>query len=68
MDSYWQGLDEKERNIITILQQEERLDLDALSAQSMLSVEALLPLMLQLAMKRCIDILPGNQYQYCYNA
>lgn len=68
MDDSLQCLDEKERNIIKILQQEERLDLDALSAQSMLSVEALLPLMLQLAMKRCIDILPGNQYKYCYNS
>lgn len=68
IDSYLQGLDEKERNIIRILQQEERLDLDSLSAQSELSVEVLLPLMLQLAMKRCIDVLPGNQYKYCYSS
>lgn len=68
MDGYLQDLNEKERNIIRILQQEKKLNLDALSAQSALSVEALLPMMLQLAMKKCIDILPGNQYQYCYNS
>lgn len=68
VDNYLEGLNEQERNIIRILKQEKRLGLDALSAQSALSVEALLPMMLELAMKKCIDILPGNQYAYCYNA
>ena len=65
-DNYLEGLNEQERNILRILQQEKRLGLDALSAKSALSVEALLPMMLELAMKKCIDILPGNQYEYCY--
>lgn len=57
------SLNEEERRIIRILQGQKKIGLDELSKASRLSVEALLPLMLQLAMKRCIDILPGDQYK-----